>query len=780
MFRNYFVIAVRNLLRNRMISAINLSGLALGMAGTMLLLMNIAFEFSFDDFHVNKERIFRVYNRAVVDGNLSAWNATPAPLGPVLKKDYPFIEHFCRHFGTEKVFHVNDKKLRSTGSIADPGFLKMFSFPLVSGNENSALADFHSIVITEDLARRLFNSIDVVGRIVTIDNEDRFTISGVLRDLPPNTEFRFDFILPWSYLASKNMESKAWDNNFLATYVQLKEDIDGAEASRQIGNITKSYSNTEQVELFLHPFTREHLYNRFVNGQEAGGRIQNLYFMFVLAVMILLIACINFMNLATARSEKRAREVGVRKVMGAVKRNLVTQFIAESVLMALFAAIIAYVVILLVLPSYNAFANAELRLPYESVYFWISATAFILLTGILAGSYPAFFLSAFKPVHVFRGVLKNGSALVLPRKILVVVQFVLAVFLINFMILFRKQVNFIEKRDPGFEQENLVFHHMTADLDRNYEVLRSELLLSKDAVAISRTNTPVMWSAGSVTGFEWDGHDASENSSFEYLTTDGDFIRTNGLKLLAGRELDLYKFPRDTAACMINETALKVMGLDQPVGKAIRSGSSRKIIVGVVQDFLTTAPNQAIRPVYIEARHDGQFISIRLKPGGERIARVQETIKRHNPGFITELSFADVEHDRKFRQARNASSLINTFAGVAIFISCLGLFGLSVYMTENRTREIGIRKVLGASVRGVTILLTQQFVKLVFVAILIGTPVAWLFMNFFLDSFEYRTSLTAWIPLISAATAIFIAVITVSIQSVKAAVANPVKSLRTE
>ncbi len=502
----------------------------------------------------------------------------------------------------------------------------------------------------------------------------------------------------------------------------------------------------------------------------------------ILAGIILLIACINFMILSTARSEKRAKEVGVRKVMGAVKRSLVLQFISESILLSLIAGIIAFIIILLLLPVFSSLANAHLIIPYTSVVFWLFAVCFILLTGILAGSYPAFYLSSFKPVKVLKGVIKNGNALVTPRKILVVLQFVLSIFLINFTILFQKQISHSQNREIGYVKENLIFHPVTDDLKKNYTLLKNELINTNTATAVCQSNTPITRGRSGITGLKWEGMDLKANIAFDLVTTSGDFIKTNGLKLIEGRDIDVATYPTDTASCLINETALKVLGLKNPIGQVIKDEDLSFKITGVVKDFLIGPADQATNPMFIKGNKDGDFISIRLSNNSskQKVKTAEAILKKYNPNFLTEYQFADEDYAFKFKQKKGVATLINSFAFIAIFISCMGLFGLSVYMAENRKKEIGIRKVLGATVSRITFLLAKDFVKLVIIAIIIASPLALLFMNFFLEHFSYRTNVSWWILFAAGLAAVLIALFTISFQSIKAAIANPVKSLRTE
>jgi putative ABC transport system permease protein len=779
MFRNYCLIAVRNLFKNKVHSFITITGLSLGMAGAALLLLNIQYELSVDQFHTKKDQIYKVFNQGTVDSRNVHFDFCAAPLGPVLLKEYPEIKNMTRVAGTSKLLSYADKRLQTGGTLTDPGFLSMFSFPLVKGNAQKALQDAHAIVITEKLARKLFGAADPMNKVIRADNADDYVVTGVLKDLPDNTKFEFEYLLPWAD------RSDNWKHYYAAIFVELHKDVSAQSVNKKISGIISKYTENElRVKPFLHALPQLNLYTRFENRKPAGGNIDNLRMLGILAGIILLIGCINFMNLSTARSEKRAREVGVRKVMGAVKAALVIQFIIESIVLAAIAGIVAFVLVQLIWPVFSVLSKVRMAtIPWQSPYFWLASVGFVLLTGILAGSYPAFYLSSFKPVKVLKGVLKNGNALVTPRKILVITQFVIAVFLINYTIIFQKQINHGQNRHIGFVKENLLFHPMTDDLKKNYESVKNELLGSGTAVSLCASSTPITRGGTGLSGLQWDGTNGKSNLNFGLINTSGHFVKTNGLELVEGRDIDMTFFPTDTAACLINEAAVKAMGLKNPVGKIIKDEDYNWKIVGVVKDFLIGGVNNNMDPVLIRGEKHVGYISIRLAghdPSRQTINRVHQVLKKYNPNFVTELQFADDDYAAKFKQAKDVATLLNSFALVAIVIACLGLFGLATYMTENRTREIGIRKVLGASVAGVTALLAKDFIKLVGIAILIATPLAWWAMHTWLEKFEYRTNASWWVLAAAGAIALLIAFATVSVQSIRAALANPADSLRTE
>ena len=599
---------------------------------------------------------------------------------------------------TGKLFSYQDKKINAAGNYADGSFLNMFSFPLIKGNKQTALQDAHSIVVTEKFAKKLFGNEDALNKIISIDNADNFTVTGILKDLPDNTRLQFEYLLPWKYLQAKGIENATWTNNYTSTFVELQPSANIDVLNKKLGNIIGKYDKNEQdVKVFLYPLTRLHLWDRFENGEPVGGNIDTVRMLCILAAIMLIIACINFINLSTARSEKRSKEVGVRKVMGAAKQSLVFQFIAESLILAFIAGVFALVIIQLVLPSFSVFANVHISLAYNSPVFWLSFLLFIVFTGIIAGSYPAFYLSSFKPVKVLKGAINTGKTLATPRKILVIIQFVFAIFLINFTIIFQKQINHTESREIGFVQNNLLFHPLTDDLKKNYDLVKYELLNSGAATAVSKSSTTVTRQAAVINGLSWQGADPKANSLFEYINTSGDFVKTNGLQLIAGRDIDMKTFPADSASCVINESASKLLHFKNPIGQIISETRTWKI-VGVVKDFLIGSPDQEAGPMLIAGGNDANYININsAKASVQNIKAITSILKKYNPGYPTELGFAEEDYAAKFRHVKDVSILINSFAFIAIFISCLGLFGLSAYMAEKRTKEIGIRKVLGSN-----------------------------------------------------------------------------------
>lgn len=786
MLRNYLKVAFRNLWRRKGYSLLNITGLAIGMASAILILLWISNEISYDRFHKNKDYIYQAWNRGVFDSKLQCWESTPTVLGPTMQLEFPEVSAVTRISGRWFVTVVGEKKVSSRSIITDPAFLKMFSFPLVQGNANTALDGIYSILVTQKMAKKMFGSEDVINRVITIDSNN-YTVTGVLKDLPLNTAFEFEFILPWSFMKRTGNESLSWGNNNVTTYVQLKPNTNIAAFGEKIKDITIRHSQgQEDHEVFLHPLTKMHLYSKFENGKVIGGRIETIRLFMIIAAFILLIACINFMNLTTARSEKRAKEVGIRKVAGANKRSLIGQFLGESLLISIISGVVALILVELTLPFFTPLVNKALFVPYGNLYFWLAAVAFILFTGFLAGSYPAFFLSSFNPVSVLKGTFRRAFEAVNPRKILVVLQFSFAIILIISTFIILQQIRYAQERETGFERGRLVYHWITGELYEKYPLFKNELIASGVATDVTKTNSPLTSAISDTWEVSWKGKDPNAKLDFTIFTQDEGLIKTAGLRLIQGRDIDLKKFATDSNAMIINESAAKTMGFDNDaVGQIIKENGNEFHVVGVIKDFVMGSPFDHTRPLLIEGSLQNWFnvINIRLsdnKSIPESIAVIEKLFKKYNPAYPFENHFTDEDYAMKFAETQRTARLTGLFAVLTIFISCLGLFGLATYMAETRIKEIGVRKVLGASVLRITGLLSKDFLKLVGIAILIAIPVAWYAMHTWLQAYPYRVQLQWWVFVMAGVLSILISFITVSYQSIKAATANPVKSLRSE
>ena len=665
MFKNYFKIAWRNVARSKSFSLINISGLAIGMATTILIFLWIQNELSFDSSYKKTDRLYQVYNRETDHDKAAAWGSTPDALAPVLKADYPDIEDAVRVSESEALLSLQGKHLKASGIFADAGFISLFDFPVLSG-------------------------------------------------------------IP--------------------------------------------------------------LYDKSENGQMVSGQLERVKLFALIAGFILLIACINFVNLSTARSEKRAKEVGIRKVAGAKRQSLIFQFIIESILLTFVAGCLAIVLVQLFLPAYNNLLQSHFQLPLTDVSFWMYWFVFIVITGILSGCYPAFFLSSFSAAKVLKGAFKQSGKNITPRKVLVVMQFTFAVVLIVSTLVISKQIKYAEDRDTGFEKGELAFSPLEGNSIKNYEPIKQEMLNSGAVVSVTKSLVPISaeWTSN-MWGYQWQGSTKDDSQiSFDAFSSDADFAKTLGTTIISGRDIDIYHYPTDSTAILLNEKAVQTMQLKNPIGQTIRRGDDEVYhVVGIIKDFLIGSPYSSVQPMVVMGPKYGWYRDIHYKlnaaqPAKANLDKISAIFKKYNPDYPFEYQFVNEAYAEKFKSEETTKTLAFLFAGLTIFISCLGLFGLAAYMAENRIKEIGIRKVLGASVLSITTLLSGDFVKLVIISIIIAMPVAWWAMHNWLQSYAYRTPISASVFILSGILAVVIALLTVSFQAIKAALANPVKSLRTE
>jgi predicted permease len=785
MFKNYFKITLRNIVKNKTTSFINILGLSIGMAAAIFIFEWTQNELSYDQFHNNKDNLYKVWNRTAANtsGPINCWPAMASPVGPALKQQFPEVKATARVDGpNERLLNYLNKDIVVSEMAADKSFLNMFTFPLLKGNPEHAMDDVNSVVLTATTAKKVFNTDDPINKIVKINGET-FKVTGIMEDLPGNTEFKFDCIIP--LMGADAFDAFAWSNHEFLTYVELQPGVQVETINQKIKNIVLQHAPDARVEIFLQPSRQWHLYSNFENGEVSGGRIETVRLLFIIACLILLIACINFMNLGTAQSENRAKEVGVRKAIGATKSLLIKQFLSESLFVTLIAGVIALLLVQLCLPAFNQLVGKQLVIDYANPVFWFTSAGFILVTGLLAGSYPAFFLSAFRPVKVLKGVFKDKSKSVSPRRMLVIIQFTVAIVLITSTLIIYQQISYVQQRENGYNKNNLVQLRMTGDIEKNYALIKNELLSSGAAVSVCQTGLPITMDNGSGVGFQWgDMNPDQKGIPFSEFATTGNFVNTMGVNLISGRDIDLTEYPSDSSAILINEQAAALVGFKDPIGQIIKSGSRDYTIVGVVKNFINGSPYQRIDPMIIfGSKYWHHNMAFRLNgqnavAGNLKLAG--EIFKKYNPNYPFTYQFADEEYNQKFADEINAVRLSGIFAGLTIFISCLGLFGLAAYMAENKSKEIGIRKVLGASVYSIVQLFTKEFAALVMVAIIIAVPVGWWVMSNWLQDFSYRINISWLIFIIAGATAIIISVLTVSFQAIKAALANPVKSLRTE
>lgn len=762
------------------------------MAATMLILLWIQSEVSYDRFHVNKNRIYEVWNRVQFNGEVTTWNSASAPLGPALEKDLPEVDRVVRvMYDNTLLLTVGDKKMVKTGNVVDTGFLQMFTFSMLEGNPVTALNDVQSIVLTESTARSLFGNTDAMGKVVQVDNKDNMTVTGILKDPPANSRFDFEYLLPRASFKYRDGADLGWNDNSTPTYVMLKPNASFDAAARNIRTLKQRYSDEARTlnwELFLYPLERWRLYSTFTNGvEDNSGRIIFVKLFSIIAGFILLIACINFMSLSTARSEKRAKEVGIRKVVGAHKNSLISQFIGESILLAFLAGILAIIIVQVCLPAYNQLTFKHLFLDFTDGYALLTFLGFILFTGLLAGSYPAFYLSSFQPVKVLKGTFNKANALLTPRKALVVLQFTFAIILIICTIVVKQQIDYAISRNTGYNKDHLIYQPITGDIARNYPLIRQELLSSGIATSVTRTNSPLTERRSNGWGQSWEGKDPDDKTSFDRYMADEGLGATAGLHFIQGRDFDLQHYPTDSTGLIINESSLKVMKFKDPIGKTVEDLGIKWHIVGVIKDFILTNPYEPTRPILICGAKSSfmafNVVHIKLNSNhstANDLGRAAAIFNKYNPNYTFDPKFVDAEYAKKFDNEKTQGKLAALFAGLTIFISCLGLFGLATYMAENRIKEIGVRKVLGASITGIAALLSKDFVKLVIISFFLAAPLAWWGMHKWLEGYTYRVGIAWWVFALAGLLSVIIALFTVSFQAIKAAVANPVKSLRAE
>ncbi|HZY38349.1 MAG TPA: ABC transporter permease [Mucilaginibacter sp.] len=789
MFKNYFKIAWRTIVRNKAHSFINISGLAVGIACSLLILLWVQNERDMDAWHKNGPRIYDVYERTHVDHQDAASYGTPALIAGEVKRVIPDVQYATQMAWLEPHnFRVGDKALKLTGSFASADYFKMFDTKLLEGNAQNALNALSGVAISHKMANELFGSPEAaIGKNILLENTINLNVSAVFEDLPNITSTRFDYLLNWQKFFDENGWAKDWENAGPLTFIMLRPGADPVLVGKKIAhflvNYTKPQNRALAPELALQPYNDIYLHGNFTNGKIDGGRIEYVRLFSIVALFILLIACINFMNLSTARSVKRAREIGVRKVVGAERSVLIKQFIGESMMVTLIAVGIAVLLLIVLLPAFNQVTQKQIDLPFNRPIFWLGLAIITLVTGLVSGSYPALFLSSFNPVKVLKGTLKLGSGVTLFRKGLVVFQFVLSIFLIIGTIIISKQVNYIQTKNLGYDRENLVYVPLDGDLPSKYAVFKQEVMGLPGIQSVSRTSFDLTNIENGTRGVEWTGKDPNNHVMFTQASVGYDFVHSMKLTLAAGRDYS-KDFPTDSVGYLVNEAALAVIGYKNPIGQPLTFWGKKGTIIGVLKYFHFNSLREKIKPLVIRFGEKEDFGNavIRTQPGQTKqaLASLQKVYKELNPNFAFDYTFSDLEYQALYQNEQVVGKLSNGFAVLAIFISCLGLLGLAMFTAEQRFKEIGIRKVLGASVGSLFASLSKEFIMLVIIALLIAAPLSYLAMTKWLENYQYQTDISWWIFALSALIAIVITLTTVSFQTLKAALVNPVKSLRSE
>jgi putative ABC transport system permease protein len=789
MIKNYLKVAWRHLIRNKGLSFINIVGLAIGMAFVILIGLWIQYELSFDKFHVNSERIALVEKNTLFNNEKNTLISIPLPLFRELKTNHPEVKRASRmDWNNQHSIMVGDKKLNKHCTHVDPDFLEMFSFPLLEGNSKTALDDVNSAVITQSLAEALFPKGQAMGKTIRVDNKYDKIVTGVLKDIPSNSSISFDYLAPFEFKIQnesfvKNNEAN-WGNNFLKMAVEIKEGVSMEGFSKKLKPLLGTKNNSLKNQyLFLHPMTKWHLYGDFKNWINVGGKIAYVRLFGIIGIFILLIACINFMNLSTARSEKRAKEVGIRKAVGSHRYQLIGQFLSESMLTSFFAFIVSIGLVQVLLPFLKDIGFENIKFDITNIELLVSVLCICILTGLIAGSFPALYLSSIVPIKVLKGLFKQGKGAGRFRKALVVSQFAISIGLIISTVIVFQQIQMAKSRPLGYEPNNLITVNATDDLAKNYLVLKQELLNTGLIEAVSKASSPMTDIYNAWDNYSWEGKDPSADMLVNSVMTEYDYDKALKLKFREGRSFS-RDFPTDSNAVILNDAALKMIGFKDPIGKTIKLGEQTLTIIGITENLLMVNPFEPVGPMAIIFEPDN-LSNLFIRPKAEAdmkkvLAVMAPVFEKYNPSLPFEYRFVDEDFGNKFTNENRVGRLSGIFAVLAIFISCLGLFGLAAFMAERRVKEIGIRKVLGASVTNLWMLLSREFVLLVLLACVIASPLAFWLMDGWLQKYDYRINISAWIFILTGILAIVIALVTVSAQAIKAALANPVTSLRTE
>jgi predicted permease len=787
MFTNYIKTAIRHLWKNRAYGFLNISGLAIGIACAALIFLWVEDELTYNHYFSNRDNLYKVKDRQTYDGTTFTFDATPGPFSQGIKSEIPGIKNTARTtWGDRALFSLDDKIIYEQGLYADSSFLTMFQLRFIKGKAANAFSQLHSVVISQTMANKFFETTDVIGKTLKVNNKQDYVVTGVIEDLPKNVSFKFDWLAPFKIYEDQNTWLQHWGNNGVVTYVETDPNANISAINKKLDGYIQTKSPEAIAKMSIYPMNRWRMYDNFVNGKEVPGRIKYVNLFSLIAWIILIIACINFMNLATARSEQRAREVGVRKVLGAAKAKLILQFIGESMVMSFISALLAIFIMFAVLHAFNGLVEKELHLDVFNPLHILALLSIIVLCGLIAGSYPAFYLSSFNPIGVLKGLkLKNGASAVFIRKGLVIVQFSISVILIISTILIYRQIQHVKDRDLGYNKQELLFLSIRGEMRQLFNLIKNDLLQTGLVQNAAMSNNTVLQLGSNTGDFGWEGKDPSKQILITVEGVTPEYVSTMGMKLKSGR--DFYADPKsDINNIVINESLAMFIGKKDIVGSVVTrdGGNSKYTVVGVINDFVYNNMYQAAAPLILFSDTSNvNFLTVRLKKDANlssSLPVLEKTIKNDSPGYPVEYRFVDEQFDQYFKTENLIAKLAGLFSVLAIVISCLGLFGLAAFTAERRTKEIGIRKVLGASVGNLTTLLSADFLVLVGISCIIAFPVAWWMMHNWLQDYDYRINISLWIFIAAGLLAILIALLTVSFQAIKAALSNPVKSLRTE
>ena len=793
MIKNYFTTAFRSLRKNKALSFINIAGLSVGMAVAILIGLWIWNEHSFNKYHQHYDQVAQVMLNQDFNGSTATGVAIPIALDAVVRKSYGSdFKHIAITSWTEShILTTGEKKLSFDGTFMDKEGPEIFSLRMLKGSRNG-LQDPSSLLISQSVSKALFGDADPMGKTVLLDNKGSFKVSGVYEDIPSNSSLHnLRFLAPWDYYLKTFIPERVlsdWGDNSWQMYVQIADRAEMNKVSGKIRNAILNNAGKEDARfkpmIFLQPMSNWRLYSEFKNGVNTGGAIQYVWMFGIIGIFVLLLACINFMNLSTARSEKRAKEVGIRKAVGSLRSQLIIQFYCESFLTTVFAFVCALALVGLALPFFNLLADKQMKILWNNGLFWTLCVGFTLFTALIAGSYPALYLSSFRPVRVLKGVFKAGRLAAVPRKALVVLQFSVSVVLIVGTIIVFNQIQFAKNRPVGYNRNGLIYIGMqTDDLHNHFDALSVDLKSSGAVTYLAQSSSPTTGVENNRSGLVWKGKDPNMTDDFANIRVTSDYGKTVGWQFVDGRDFS-KQYQTDSSALIINEAAVNYMGLKNPVGENIRVGKRDYRVIGVVKDMVMSSPYEpAKQTIYYITHEDFSYVIMRMNPdisAHDAIQKIEAACKVFSPSVPFSFQFADEAYAKKFSDEERIGKLASLFAILAIFISCLGLFGMATFTAEQRVKEIGVRKVLGASVFSLWRLLSRDFIYLVIISLCIATPVAYYFMGNWLQHYEYRTSMPWWVFLAAGAGAIIITLLTVSYQSIKAALANPTESLKNE
>ena len=773
--------------RNRFYTSINIIGLAIGLAVGILIILWVQNELSYDRFHKNHSQLYKIMeNQKYGTGEVYTFSSTPAPLGKNLKADFPEIEYSSRvSWGNQHLFNYGNKHIEEFGVYVDPDFLKMFNFTVKAGDAGNALKEPNTLLISETLANKYFGGGDPIGKLIRIDEDRQYKVVGVFKDVPSNSTINFNFLMPVvDYVKLYMNNEERWDINNIQTYVQLRKDVGPSSVNSKISSLLgKKHADQLNVKLFLHHASDWYLRSNFKDGLNIGGRIAYVRLFIIVALFILLIACINFTNLATAQATRRSKEVGVRKVIGGDRPSLIRQFLGESLLLTVFAAVLSVAIVLLVLPSVNLLLQKKLNIEFINPNHILGFAGIILITGLLAGIYPALVLSSFQPIKVLKGITEGikGRSYML-RKSLVVLQFVISVVMIIGTIIIYQQIKYFQNKNLGYKKENLIYFSSAGIQEQHYESFKNDLTSIPGVVGVTRSSINFTGSNNATSDVKWTGKQDDKQVLFSLINTDHDMLNTFGIELKEGRNFS-KDFGADTSNYIINEEAVRRMNLKEPVaGQPLELWERKGTIIGVAKDFHISSIHAPIEPVILQARDWTWTFYLRIRAENTALVlkNIEAIYRKSVPERPFSFRFMDQEYEAMYKSEMQIGELAKWFSVLAIFISCLGLFGLVSLAAIQRTKEIGIRKVLGASVTNILGLLSRDFLKLVVIASLIAFPLSWWLMNNWLRDFTYHIKIEWWVFVLSASAVLLIALMTICFQAIKAAWANPVKSLRTE